>query len=216
LSSGDVLPPRGIGSHLPSSPAAGRRNAWIGRPSRRPKTLYGALSVKADLTSFPTFLALPSGGAEPHLGIHGMDGPLLGRAERSSPKARRVAPLAARGLDGESASRAQSLRHDARGGLPSDWKPRDHTTTKSEASSRCERGLGATALYSVDPLRIAPCCTHTHRRRALGQRVHSAPRLDSHGFSSDHRHLGCHRQTLPTRGPPNCCCCLIPFSSQLL
>ena len=159
VSSGDVLPPRGIGSHLPSSPAAGRRNAWIGRPSRRPKTLYGALSVKADLTSFPTFLALPSGGAEPHLGIHGMDGPLLGCAERSSPKARRVAPLAARGLDGESASRAQSFRHyDARGGVYRQIRD-NHATTRRRNPRRARVVSGdwrATALYSVDPLRIAP------------------------------------------------------------
>src|SRR5215469_8712417 len=56
---------------------------------------------------------------------------------RNSPNARRVAPPAVRGLDGESASRATIISRDA-GRSPSDWKPHDHTTTKSE-TRHCER-----------------------------------------------------------------------------
>jgi hypothetical protein len=71
--------------------------------------LYGALSVKADLISFSTFLALPTGGSSPklHLCIHGVDGPsCLAALSGQAPKPEGLRRLRREGIDGESASRA--------------------------------------------------------------------------------------------------------------
>ena len=73
-------------------------------------TLYEGLGVKKcfgvsaiTISSLPTFQE--GGLARAQLCIEGMAAPSLGGAERSSPEARRGAPLAARGLEGESAAK---------------------------------------------------------------------------------------------------------------
>jgi hypothetical protein len=72
---------------------------------KKPAALYGLLSVKSDLNFFPNIFALSRRGKTPSCisAFMAWMSLLLGRTERSSPKARTVAPLAARGLDGESA-----------------------------------------------------------------------------------------------------------------
>jgi hypothetical protein len=74
---------------------------------RRESRGFFVINVSFFLSFFPSFL--PSFRfkrlTRAQVCIDGMDGPLLGRDERSSPEARRVAPLAARGLEGESAAK---------------------------------------------------------------------------------------------------------------
>src|SRR6516225_12156838 len=71
---------------------------------------YMRASMSRSVLVFPRspfllFLRFKRGLARAQLCIEGMAAPSLGGAERSSPEARRGAPLAARGLEGESAAK---------------------------------------------------------------------------------------------------------------